>query len=340
MAKPVHQRQRRSRSNEEQGGQRNERASGTRGKLYGISAFTLVTLLFALVVQYGYTSRKYTTSPSSIFTPLGPPAGFNLSRDSVEVKVIEAGDDFSAAAVAGARPVIFRNSPVAKWKARRQWSTEYLKKKIRGPLKNIYENTNRWFGPYFDDRKPLLPYTHRLNPYRTNLTLSTEQFISRLAEHGQDGSSSNGDTERKWIYYSGPLEDMGDWAVSDVSPLNELLRPNPSVSSVNIWMGPPQVVAHCHYDGYHNFYAQLVGRKRFWLGHPGLWTRLQSAPFLHPMHAQCQVNLSLSADEQLQADHNSAGSITAELHEVVLEPGDLLYIPPLWFHHVESVDIR
>lgn len=40
---------------------------------------------------------------------------------------------------------------------------------------------------------------------------------------------------------------------------------------------------------YHNFFAQLQGRKAFKLFPPSAWRQLHVYPFLHPSHAQCQV---------------------------------------------------
>ena len=87
------------------------------------------------------------------------------------------------------------------------------------------------------------------------------------------------------------------------------------------------MTAHCHYDGYHNFYAQLSGRKKFTLVSPKYWREVAVYPLLHPSHAQCQANLS--------ADVSLGTSI--EYFETELGPGDVLYLPPLYFHHVEAV---
>ncbi|XP_065182659.1 hypoxia-inducible factor 1-alpha inhibitor-like, partial [Sycon ciliatum] len=250
----------------------------------------------------------------------------------------------AASTISKAEPVVLQGSSVTKWRAQ-QWSLDYIARKAKGPVHNIYENNNRWFGPYFDGRKPLLPYARHPNPYRTNLTLPVRTLMSRLGNTQQKTS-----TAASWVYFSGPLEELGAWTAEEVEPLDELLSPNPAVSSVNVWMGPPNVIAHCHYDGYHNFYAQLSGRKRFWLARPRAWPQLLTSPFLHPMHAQCQVNLSTPLTPTCagggSASKEGAGADAdigdddddVEILEVVLDPGDLLYIPPLWFHHVESID--
>lgn len=55
------------------------------------------------------------------------------------------------------------------------------------------------------------------------------------------------------------------------------------------------MVAPCHYDGYHNVYAQLgTARKHFVLVPHTQQSAalLRPFPFVHPSHAQCQVDLT------------------------------------------------
>lgn len=108
-----------------------------------------------------------------------------------------------------------------------------------------------------------------------------------------------------------------------------LIARNPSFSSVNLWLGADPVVAPCHYDGYHNAVAQLSGRKRFMLAPPSAGPLLRTFPFLHPSHAQCQTAL----EDVDQSSLRSAGGLS-----VVLERGNVLYLPPLWFHETRALD--
>ena len=219
-------------------------------------------------------------------------------------------------------PVVLRNSIVTKWQAR-NWSPTYLQSKLKS-LSGIYENDNHWFGPYFDKSKPLLNYAVRKNSYKTDIELSSQEFFQRL-----DKLSKN-----RYHYFTGDIEQLGEWAYSEIHPISELLILNPKRSSINAWMGQPHVIAHCHYDGYHNFYAQLYGTKKFTLFSPINWPGLYPYPFLHPSHAQAQVNATDREDvERFKLIKN------VEALEVVLEPGDLLYLPPLWFHEVESMSV-
>jgi len=222
-------------------------------------------------------------------------------------------------------PVIIKNSVTSTWPASKKWSPSYLSKKISS-LKGIYQNNNRWFGPYYDKSKPLAHLNHtRKNFYHADLILKGERFF-QLLEHPKNNS---------YLYFTGDIDDVGPWVWEDVQPIEELLILNAKHSSINLWMGQPNVIAHCHYDAYHNFYAQIYGRKRFTMFRPTEWPGIYPYPFLHPHHAQAQVNIS---------DDISISMFPAVKHlegyQVLLEPGDLLYMPPLWFHHVEAVDVR
>lgn len=104
-----------------------------------------------------------------------------------------------------------------------------------------------------------------------------------------------------------------------------------------MWIGQPGVKAHCHFDGYHNFYAKLVGTKRFILYPPGAWNRAYVYPFLHPHSAQSQLPDPLDPDPEKYPNAQSLLSYPGRL-VVTLKAGDLLYLPPLWFHETEAAD--
>lgn len=221
-------------------------------------------------------------------------------------------------------PLVLRNSIATRWKAAELWTPDYLQTKL-SRLSDVYENTNRWFGPYFDQSKPLTSSAIRVNNYRTGLTLPSSEFFRRIKNPVQG----------RYLYFTGGIAQLGSWAENHIQPLDELLSLNPSRSSINVWVGQPHVIAHCHFDGYHNFYTQLYGTKKFTLFRPVNWPGLYPYPFLHPSHAQAQVNMSNRGESEKLFP--LVGSV--EGLEVVLQPGDLLYIPPLWFHEVESMEV-
>lgn len=87
-----------------------------------------------------------------------------------------------------------------------------------------------------------------------------------------------------------------------------------------------------HYDYYNNWYHQVSGRKHFLLLSPHNHRHLQLYPALHPAHRSSQKTLL-----PLSRGGNACISELAAL-EVTLAPGELLYIPSLWFHEVKTID--
>jgi hypothetical protein len=79
------------------------------------------------------------------------------------------------------------------------------------------------------------------------------------SEAGRREARGGGETKtgpaRGFAYLSREANLVGDWVWEDISPIEPLLAPNPSRSSINLWIGPQGAVAHAHYDGYHNFYV-------------------------------------------------------------------------------------
>jgi hypothetical protein len=105
---------------------------------------------------------------------------------------------------------------------------------------------------------------------------------------------------------------------------------------------------------FQNFYQQVIGRKRFLLIAPSAHAKLALYPAIHPAHrsAQLRVRTVNSAEPPIDSEATSAHSATTsgpaaqhpppqhllEAMEVVLEPGEVLYIPAMWFHQVETLD--
>ena len=92
---------------------------------------------------------------------------------------------------------------------------------------------------------------------------------------------------------------------------------------------------------------QLVGTKRFLLASPSTWRQLSLYPATHPAARQSRIKTStlsqVLADavpnttsgqlHPISLDLGSVGNVS--MFAVRLEPGDMLFIPPFWFHHVE-----
>lgn len=84
---------------------------------------------------------------------------------------------------------------------------------------------------------------------------------------------------------------------------------------------------HFDRDGRHVFNIQLIGRKRFILFTP------RSGPLLNPIMQFGGIRVREWNESQRRDFIAYAGGC-----EVVLEPGQALYIPPFYWHHVDYLD--
>lgn len=77
---------------------------------------------------------------------------------------------------------------------------------------------------------------------------------------------------------------------------------------------------------------QITGKKKWTLYPPSLHRSLYLFPFLHPHHAQSQVDLSNPSATLFKKFKD------AKPQTVVVSPGEILYLPPLYFHEVEALE--
>lgn len=160
-----------------------------------------------------------------------------------------------------ASPVILHNTVVQSWPAVSKWtSINKLSKYVQiHNLDNIFHHqpgAGPIFGPFFDPHRPLGPFTHPINPYELDGSLCIGD-MSRVFGEEFEYSCVNESSGLESSYLSGCWHFSG--SVMDVigsevmiEPLDELLKLNPAISSVNIWIGQRGVTTPCHFDGYHN----------------------------------------------------------------------------------------
>ena len=106
---------------------------------------------------------------------------------------------------------------------------------------------------------------------------------------------------------------------------------------VNLWHGFSSKnftsASTLHFDRIHNIYVQIRGRKRFILFPPSNYLS-----FYPPLENKSGIGHNSKVNPDLLQFELFPKFPWQERMEVILQPGEILYIPPFWWHHVTAVD--
>lgn len=115
-----------------------------------------------------------------------------------------------------------------------------------------------------------------------------------------------------------------------------LSRPSYGSPRVNLWLSNrANITTSMHYDSEENFFLQLSGSKKFIISSPSHTHLYQPHSTLHPQWRQAQF-----PNRRIDSATDSINGVDGVSWEVELFQGDMLYIPPYYYHQVTTTSIN
>ncbi|KAF2555157.1 hypothetical protein F2Q68_00017057 [Brassica cretica] len=202
-------------------------------------------------------------------------------------------------------PVVITNC-MAHWPARTKWNhLDYLTSVAGNRTVPVEVGKNYLCS---DWKQELVTFSKFLERMRTNRSTSVEPTY--LAQH--------------------PLFDQINELRDDICIPDYCFVGGGDLQSLNAWFGPAGTVTPLHHDPHHNILAQVVGKK---------YVRLYPSSLQDELYPYSETMLCNSSQVDLDnIDKNEfPKAVELEFMDCILEEGELLYIPPKWWHYVRSL---
>ncbi|EPS72890.1 hypothetical protein M569_01866, partial [Genlisea aurea] len=201
-------------------------------------------------------------------------------------------------------PVVICDS-LEHWPAKERWRDMNYLKRVAGFRTVPVEVGKNYLSPEW--KQELMTFSDFLD--RIQSSSSSSPGVAYLAQH--------------------PLFDQIGELKQDIVIPDYCFVGGGEIRCINAWLGPAHTVTPLHHDPHHNILAQVVGKK---------YVRLYPASQqLYPHSESMLSNSSQVGLFFVDLDSVDERIWDLEFVDCVLEEGQMLYIPPKWWHYVRSL---
>jgi hypothetical protein len=229
---------------------------------------------------------------------------------TIERRVGLGREEFLDRYYAPARPLILAGE-MAGWPALTRWTPAYLAETIGA--ETIEFQADRSVDPLFERNKD----AHRREaPF--------DAFIELVTRPGAAND----------VYLTAYNSARNEAALAplrqDLGFLDKFLSRNASHSNGMMWIGPAGTLTSLHHDLTNNLIAQLVGRK-----HVKLLPASEVGRLYNQTHVFSEIADLEAPDLDIARFPRLVGT---RAYDVLLEPGEILFVPLGWWHQVRALD--
>lgn len=231
----------------------------------------------------------------------------SLSRKLVVKRSALSLEGFLSEYFLSGSPVIITDC-MAHWPARTNWiDLDYLKR-VAGDRTVPVEVGKNYLCQ--DWKQELIPFS---------------QFLERIQSNGSSASVPTYLAQHQ-------LFDQINELRNDICIPDYCFVGGGELRSLNAWFGPAGTVTPLHHDPHHNILAQVVGKK---------YIRLYPASLSEELYPYSETMLCNSSQVDLDnIDETKFPKVRdLEFFDCILDEGEMLYIPPKWWHYVRSLSI-
>jgi hypothetical protein len=217
-------------------------------------------------------------------------------------------DEFVTRYVRGCRPVVLTDI-AHDWPALQRWSPQYLKERFGHLTVEIQAERGT-------DR------LYEVNKLQHKREVKLGDFVDRVLAMGSSNDeylTANNELLRRPEF--APL-------LADIGSLPPYCDRSRLAERASFWFGPAGTVTPLHHDTLMLFHTQVVGRKRWRFVSP-----LETPRLYNHFHVYSAVDL----DHPDLTRHPDFAQV--KVLDVVVEPGETMFLPLAWWHQVSSLDV-
>ncbi|MDZ8264149.1 cupin-like domain-containing protein [Nostoc sp. ChiQUE01b] len=212
------------------------------------------------------------------------------------------------------------------WDACNNWSNDYLINHCGNNMVSVRFYTKNFFNDYQN-------FACEGGDYDTlEKEMKYQEYIKDYLENRVNKNKNNYDFLGCYLPQA-YFEERFPEIVGDVT-YPEYLNRKPVVF---LWQGFSSKnfssTTNLHFDGFHNIFVQIRGRKRILLFPPSNYLS-----FYPPLENSVGIPEFSKVNPDVLNLELFPKFPWEEKIEVILQPGEMLYIPPFWWHYVTAVD--